>query len=366
MNIQLNDCKSNKLRNLSIMKLSSHHTELGDKVYLNEAPEGVKIDRSYFSVVFDADIPDVLKRAKKQEAQGAEIIIGGGAWDRYAAIDKKNIQYMNLPPEIEACRPDYSLYTTDVIYKRVCGGVGCKESKIEKADSIRKAGIGYSTKGCPNKCEFCDVWRREGDLHQASSIADIVNPESDLMFLLDNDFSADPYNLDKIKEINERGLTVEITQGINVRRMTDELAVALGTMKHRRSLHYAWDITEQENIVVRGIKILSQTIKPYRHRCYMLVGFNSTFEQDTYRFRRLREMGVDPYVMIYRGPERKLDEKQTFELADVRLHHFARWVNGYFFKKCSFVDYIPWWDARLGNQITEVNGHGILEMAKRH
>ena len=30
------------------------------------------------------------------------------------------------------------------------------------------------------------------------------------------------------------------------------------------------------------------------------------------------------------------------DLADVRLHHFARWVNGYFFKKIDFDEYIPW------------------------
>lgn len=96
---------------------------------------------------------------------------------------------------------------------------------------------------------------------------------------------------------------------------------------------------------------MQKYIKAYRHKCYMLVGYNTTFEEDVARFNQLwKEYGVTPFVMIYNGLDRVLDEKETFPLADVRLKKFARWVNGYFFKKCRFDEYKPWINAQAGRK----------------
>ncbi len=328
MNVLLKDFQSNKLRNLALMKLSTYHKSMGDQVFLGAAPPGTRVDKVYVSVVFDSD----LDEARKILDVYPSAVMGGGAWD------KSN----RLPTAVEACKPDWQLYAVEEVYRRVCGGLGARDRKIVKAQEIADAGIGYTTRGCIRRCGFCDVWRREGDLHQADSLEDILSPRSNMVFLLDNNFTADPIALDKLREIRERGLAVEITQGIDVRLMTDELAHALAGVKHRRSIHYAWDLMESETKVIAGIKLLSRYIKAYRHKCYVLVGYDTTFEEDLYRFRRLRELGVDPYVMIYRGSERVLDEKAHFDLADVRLRHFARWVNGYFFKKIGFTEYDPW------------------------
>ena len=48
--------------------------------------------------------------------------------------------------------------------------------------------------------------------------------------------------------------------------------------------------------------------------CFMLVGYNTSFEEDMYRFRKLTEEKIDPYVMIYN----KMD--------DTKLKHFARYI----------------------------------------
>lgn len=81
---------------------------------------------------------------------------------------------------------------------------------------------------------------------------------------------------------------------------------------------------------MEGIETLSKFVKPYRHMCFMLVGYNTDFSEDMYRFRRLIELKVDPYVMIYNQKD------------DMRLKHFARWVNGRIYKKCSWEEYEPW------------------------
>jgi hypothetical protein len=112
--------------------------------------------------------------------------------------------------------------------------------------------------------------------------------------------------------------------------MTDEIANALASVRHLRHLHYAWDLMEHEGLVLNGIKTLLKAIRPYRHMCYMLVGFNTSFEEDVYRFRKLVEMKIDPYVMLF---------NQTM---DTKLRHFARWVNARIYTQCSFEEYTPW------------------------
>lgn len=65
---------------------------------------------------------------------------------------------------------------------------------------------------------------------------------------------------------------------------------------------------------------------------YVLVNFNSSHEQDLERVYYLRELGYDPYVMIY--------EKETAP-RETRL--LQRWVNNkLIFRSCArFEDYDP-------------------------
>lgn len=47
------------------------------------------------------------------------------------------------------------------------------------------------------------------------------------------------------------------------------------------------------------IKHMTKYIKAYKHMCYMLVGFNTTFEEDMYRYKVLDSLNIRPYVMVY-------------------------------------------------------------------
>lgn len=307
-----------KIPNLALMKLSAYHKARGDEIYFGSIPNDC--DKVYCSVLFswNRDKALHLRRAYPN------IEFGGTGYD----IEKK------LPAEVDALTPDYDLYSTDEVYSRICRGIGTKAAKLKKAETIRNMGIGFTSRGCVRNCAFCVVPRKEGKLRQASEIRDIMRPGSDVITLLDNNLTADPHCLEKLAEIRDRGLTVDINQGIDVRLMTEEKAKALSEVKHLRSLHYAWDLMEHEDAVMQGIEILSRYVKKWRQMCFILVGFNTTFEQDMYRFRRLTEIGVDPFVMIY--------NKQ----GTVQLKHFARWVNGRIYKSCKWDEYTPWLKAK--------------------
>jgi len=303
-----------KLPNLALMKISTYYKNQGEKVEFVQ--HGREYSKIYASAIFTKSKNDCLKL---QQIYGNKIELGGTGWD----INKQ------LPTEIEKCRPDYNLYTVDMIASKI-RGICTKKHKQEKAQQIVDAGIGFTSRGCVRNCGFCFVPKKEGSFRQETPIADIINPRSNVIILNDNNLTADPYCIDKLREIRDRGLVVDINQGCDVRLMTPEIAKALSEVKHLRSLHYAWDLMGYESQVIEGIQILKQYVKAWRHMCFMLVGYNTTFEEDMYRYRKLEELGVRPYVMVYN------------DKPDVKLHHFERWVNSRICKACKWDEYEPW------------------------
>ena len=82
-------------------------------------------------------------------------------------------------------------------------------------------------------------------------------------------------------------------------------------------LNFAWDnfSEKDEAKVIRGIEILKNVGFNLRSKIgfYVLVGFNTTPEQDLYRCEKLKAMGVNAFVMQY--------TKTPF------TKHLARWSN---------------------------------------
>ncbi|MGO9378133.1 MAG: radical SAM protein [Dissulfurispiraceae bacterium] len=315
-----------KIVNLACMKASSFHKALGDTVVLNPHQRGIAVDKAYISSIFTENKSKAAALIESYKAKGTEVVAGGTGWDLNSV----------LPEQIDKLRPDYSLYTVGDIAPRI-KGIKKKETILKKAETIVNAGIGYTHRGCVRKCPFCIVPKAkcEGALHKVGSISELINPKSNVVILLDNNLTASPECLEILREIKERKLVIEISQGIDIRTMSPEVAKILSEIRHLRSLHYAFDLPEHESMVMRGIDTLLEFVRAGLHKCFVLVGYNTSFEMDLYRVRKLGEKKIDAYIMRYnKNP-------------DLRLKHFARWVNAYIYKKCpDFEQYTPWVECR--------------------
>lgn len=316
-----------KYPNIAIMKISAWHKAQGDTVVFQ--PKSSKgIDKTYVSII--------LTQSRKKARQIASIFpntdIGGTGWE----ITKE------LPAEIEAMQPDYRLLTATDLYPMM-RGAKTREQKMLVAHDLTQAGIGFSSRGCINtvkSCPYCVVPLKEKQIKHVMSIRELMNPVSGskLVYLLDNAFVSDPYFFEKMEEIRELDLTVDIQSGIDLRRLDDEHAHALASIKHRGSLRMAWDNPAHEASVVRGIRTLRRHYKG-DSTCYVLIGFNTSPEQDIMRVRKLHELGVRPYIMRYSSPFEEQEEKDT---VSVRNDHFKRYVNGFVYKREPFENYEPW------------------------
>lgn len=316
-----------RLTNLALMKLSAFYKTQGHEVVLNPVSP-VGLDKTFVSLIFSKS----RDKALKTYGHFPEVEFGGTG---YSVASK-------LTDDIEAMRPDYDLYKVGDVYHRIKGRIGKKENVLKKAEEIVNAGVGFLSRGCVRECSFCLVPEKEGKLHRVGSISDIINPRSNRIVLLDNSLTANPDILDILSEIKERNLVVDISQGIDVRLLTPEVAKALSEVRHMRSLHYAFDMPQAQKSVLAGIEILSNFVRRSAQMCFVLCGFDTEFQQDMERVMLLKERGVRPYVMRYQCPNAPAGKDESFEAT--RLRHFQRWVNApaAIYKTSPFSEYEPW------------------------
>lgn len=294
MNIGLIDVDGHNFPNLALMKISAYHKAQGDHV--EWCVPIVHYDRVYQSRVFD----DTYSADIDWTPQADEIIKGGTGY----GLDNK------LPDEIEHIYPDYSMYP----------------------EMTRDTAYGFLTRGCPRHCDFCIVGDKEGLYsRKVADLTEFWRGQKNIK-LLDPNLLACREHLELLQQLVDSAAYVDFTQGLDIRLTTPENIDLLNRMRIKR-LHFAWD-NPKENLVPRFEKFTSQYKRkdPSRKVVYVLTNFGSTMAENLYRVYTLRELGYDPYIMIYDKPN-----------APREIRWLQRWVNNKaIFRSCAnFDDYKP-------------------------
>ena len=272
MRIALHDSELGmKYPNLALMKISAHHKAMGDRVeWFNPVLGGY--DKVYSSKVFtwtpeDPHLPSDMIR--------------GGTGYGLSTI---------LPHEIEHLCPDYGLY-------------GCKQS------------YGFLTRGCPNKCSWCFVPEKEGNVREHADIDEFCR--HDTVVLMDNNVLAHPHGISQIEKIAKLGLHVDFNQGLDARLIDNGVAKLLGKLKWKPSLRLACDSMGMIDHVRKAVELLRyNNVTPARYFCYVLV---KDIADALERIKFLKGMYLDPFAQAYRDKE---GTEPTKEQQD-----FCRWVN---------------------------------------
>ena len=160
-------------------------------------------------------------------------------------------------------------------------------------------------------------------------MSDFWNGQKEIK-VLDPNITACREKRDLMQQYRETKAWIDFTQGIDI-RLTNEADIEdLNHMKIKR-LHFAWD-NPKDDLESKFKQFSTLTkIKDYRKKMvYVLTNYNSTMEENLYRIYCLRDLGYDPYVMVYNKPD-----------APKEIKRLQRWCNSKFiFKSCSkFEDY---------------------------
>ena len=112
---------------------------------------------------------------------------------------------------------------------------------------------------------------------------------------------------------------VNINQGVDIRMMTVEKAEMLKKLKID-SIHFAWDRYEDKDAILPKFKMFKEITGwgLQKTGVFVLTNFDTTIEEDLERIYTLRDMGYNPYVMIYNKTATKKNDT---------VRRIQRWVN---------------------------------------
>lgn len=288
--IGLVDVDSHNYPNLALMRLSAWHKAQGDVVEWADPMFGGGYDRIYKSKIFTFT-PD------ENTPWDCEVIKGGTGFDVKS----------RLPIEVErSTAMDYSLYPQ------------------------YDFSVQFFSRGCIRHCPFCLVHDKEGEIHPVEPLQ--LNPRGKHIEVLDNNFFANPEWKSAVNYLLATKQKVNL-HGVDVRIMDDEQAYWLNKLPLQKPIHIAWDLPQID--LTDKLREVLRYIKPHKIYCYVLIGFNSTPEQDLYRLERLKELKILPFVQPYRDFENKR-EPSRYE------RDLARWANrGWLFKSMDFKEFEP-------------------------
>ena len=194
---------------------------------------------------------------------------------------------------------------------------------------------GFLTRGCCNNCSFCIVSQKEGlCVKKVADLSEWWNGQKNIV-LMDANILACKDRVELLHQLIDSGAKVEFNQGLDARFIPEDIALLLKQIK-TKTWHFAFDFVKNEEKVIKGLKTFVEVVEPNPRNCsvYVLTNYDTTFEEDYYRVRKIQEVGLIPDIRVYRKtslPRRHI------------LRDLQRWSNNRFIYQSTpcFWDYQP-------------------------
>ncbi len=206
MKVAIHDCEldympNKSFPNLALMKISAWHKSKGDAVEWFMPLERDKYDLVYSSSVFD------FTNKPTKDYLPENTIYGGTGYGLFN----------ELPKEIDSMFPDYSIYPN------------CDYA------------IGFLTRGCKNKCGYCIVPKKEGNIKPYARWQDIVRQDTKKVHFMDNNILACDYGVDQLRELAKTDYVIDFNQGLDIMLVTEEIVEILSRIKWDRFIRFSCD-----------------------------------------------------------------------------------------------------------------------------
>ena len=192
------------------------------------------------------------------------------------------------------------------------GGVAYGDSGAEFIPGkYIKHGYTFTSRGCPERCWYCSVWKRDPVLR--------LLPIQDGWNILDDNLLACPEDHFRavIEMLRRQGRRVEFTGGLQASRLTDWHVHLFASLRPRPVFFFAYDDPDKckksptEVMHVAAAKMLSAGFTSASHnlRTFVFIGYpQDTFEKAESRLREMLSIGFTPYAMLWQ-PETASAEK---------------------------------------------------------
>ena len=163
-----------------------------------------------------------------------------------------------------------------------------------------REGIAITSRGCPNKCWFCSVWKRDGGIRELE-----IKPGHDIFD--DNICATSEGHFDKVIEMLKTQKNISFKGGIEAKILKDRHINAFTNLRLAScgAFYFAYDTPDDQEPLTVAIKEMKKAGFTRRQLCcYCLIGGpKDTIEKATERLEYIIDIGAWPFAMGWRGED---------------------------------------------------------------
>ena len=162
-----------------------------------------------------------------------------------------------------------------------------------------KPGYVITSRGCPNKCWFCSVWKRDGDIRELS-----INEGFNI--LDDNLLACSEKHIENVLDMLRRQKMgqPQFTGGLEAARMTLDIAKELRSVRPKQ-MFFAYDEPADWEPLVKATQYVFAagfTKRSHSIRAYVLCGYKGdTIKQAQLRMSAVAKLGITPMAMAWKN-----------------------------------------------------------------
>lgn len=164
-----------------------------------------------------------------------------------------------------------------------------------------KRGYVLTSRGCPNRCWFCSVWRREGGEIRELPITEGWNVLDDNLLACSDQHILNVFEMLRGQKSNGR---IQFTGGLEAARLKLWHVEALRELRPKQ-LFFAYDTPDDLGPLREAGRMLLDTgftTTSRALRAYVLCGYpGDSFNSAENRMKQTMEAGFMPMAMLYRG-----------------------------------------------------------------
>lgn len=296
MKVGLIDVDGHNFPNLALGKISRYHKQQGDSVEWYDPFE--HYEKVYMAKVF------TFTQEYGYFINADEVEKGGTGYDLHKT----------LPDCIDRLQPEYSIY--------------------HNVDN--KTAYGFLTRGCPNKCKWCIVPKKEGKIRPYMDVDEIAIEGRTNLILMDNNVLASDYGLQQIEKIIKKGYRVDFNQALDARLVTEDIAKSLAKVRWIHSIRFGCDTPQQIFECERAMKMIDSYRKvPATYLLYTIIG-----EDINECYHRLSYFRGNKRVRIVGQPYRSFNNNS--QVIPQWQKDMAHWATKHqLYASCDFKDFEP-------------------------
>jgi hypothetical protein len=161
-----------------------------------------------------------------------------------------------------------------------------------------KPGYIFTSRGCPRRCWFCSVWKRD-PVPRLLPIVDGWN------ILDDNLLSCPRAHVEAVfAMLRRQARPIEFTGGLEALSLQDYQVELLASLRPRPNMFFAYDPGDNFETLEHAARRLLAAGFPrgsHKLRCYVLIGYpKDTFALAEQRLRQMLSIGFTPHAMLWR------------------------------------------------------------------